>query len=365
MTACVRRSPETALVPGDVVVLEAGDAVPADCRVVEAHALTVNNAALTGESAPMARTASAVAADVAVLDARNLLFMGTDVTAGSGRAVVVATGARTQFGRIFQLTMQAPSQQSPLQVQVAVMARRVSAIALGLGALVFLVRVPSGQPIVDSFVFSLGVMVALVPEGLPATLSVSLAIGVRRMAAHRALVKKLLAVESLGSTTVICTDKTGTLTQAEMTVTSVWAAGRSHAVSGVGYAPEGSVAAAEEVVPLLRTAALCSNARLIPGDQDNGWRVLGDTTEGALLVAAAKAGIDLDAAERATPRMVEFPFDPVRKLMTTVHRGPRRLRRVRQGRPAGVAGPLRGRRLARRYTKARRCTARTGERGER
>ena len=312
--------PGAALVPGDVVVLEAGDAVPADCRLVEAHAFAANNAALTGESAPVARTADAVGADVATLDARNLVFMGTDVTAGSGRALVVATGPQTQFGRIFQLTMQAPSQQSPLQVQVAVMARRVSAIALGLGALVFLVRVPSGQPVVDSFVFSLGVMVALVPEGLPATLSVSLAIGVRRMAAHRALVKKLLAVESLGSTTVICTDKTGTLTQAEMTVTRVWAAGRSHPVSGVGYAPTGTVSGAEEVAPLLRMAALCSNARLIPADHDDGWHVLGDTTEGALLVAAAKAGVELDAAEHATPRVVEFPFDAVRKLMSTVHR---------------------------------------------
>ena len=310
-----------ALVPGDVVLLEAGDAVPADCRLVEAHALSVNNAALTGESAPVGRHAEAVAPGMPTLEARNLVFMGTTVASGSGRAVVTKTGATTQFGRIFGLTMQAPAQKSPLQRQVSVMARRVSAAAVGIGALVFLLRLPADQPLVDSFVFALGVMVALVPEGLPATLSVSLAIGVRRMAVYHAVVKKLLAVEALGSTTVICTDKTGTLTQAEMTVTKVWAAGVVHEVTGVGYAPEGKVVDPEPVRLLLRMAALCSNARVLPPSESPtdhlGWRVLGDTTEGALLVAAAKAGVDVGADQS---RMTEFPFDSNRKLMTTVHR---------------------------------------------
>ena len=309
-----------ALVPGDLVLLEAGDAVPADCRLVEAHSFAVNNAALTGESAPVGRRAEPTGADVPTLDARNLVFMGTTVSAGSGKAVVVTTGEATQFGRIFGLTMQAPAQKSPLQRQVAVMARRVSAAAVAIGALVFLLRLPAGQPVVSSFVFALGVMVALVPEGLPATLSVSLAIGVRRMATYHAVVKRLLAVEALGSTTVICTDKTGTLTQAEMTVTQVWAAGEVHLVSGVGYAPDGGVADPTVVRDLLRMAALCSNARLLPPSGHDGWRVLGDTTEGALLVAAGKAGIDTAAEERDTPRMAEFPFDSGRKLMTTVHR---------------------------------------------
>ena len=313
-----------ALVPGDVLLLEAGDAVPADCRLVEAHAFSVNNAALTGESAPVGRTADPAPQGVPTLDARNLVFMGTTVASGSGEAVVATTGALTQFGRIFGLTMQAPAQKSPLQRQVAVMARRVSAAAVGIGALVFLVRLPAKQPVVDSFVFALGVMVALVPEGMPATLSVSLAVGVRRMAAYHAVVKRLLAVEALGSTTVICTDKTGTLTQAEMTVTRVWAAGTAHEVTGVGYAPEGMVADPEPVRPLLRIAALCSNARLLPPSERPsehlGWRVLGDTTEGALLVAAAKAGLDTAQEESDTPRVAEFPFDSNRKLMTTVHR---------------------------------------------
>ncbi|MFF7765074.1 cation-translocating P-type ATPase [Streptomyces massasporeus] len=324
-----REVPARELVPGDIVVLEAGDAVPADCRLVEAHEVSVDNAALTGESDAVGRTADAVAAGP-VLQARNCLFMGTDVVAGSAKAVVFATGAASEFGGIFRLAAAAPRQKTPLQRQVALMARRVAGAALAIGAALFAVRVPTGQPFVETFVFALGVMVALVPEGLPATLSVSLAIGVRRMARRHALVKQLLAVEALGSTTVVCTDKTGTLTQAEMTVVQVWAAGTRHAVSGVGYAPEGEVADPRPVRELLRVAALCSNARLVPPSADaetsprsdrRGWRVLGDTTEGALLVAAAKAGVDRAAEEAATPRVAEYPFDSVRKLMSTVHGG--------------------------------------------
>jgi calcium-translocating P-type ATPase len=311
--------PARDLVPGDVVVLEAGDAVSADCRLVEAHDLSVNNASLTGESDAVGRTGDAVA-DGQPLQARNCVFMGTDVVAGSGKAVVFGTGVVTEFGRIFRLAAAAPRQKTPLQLQVAAMARRVAGAALGIGAALFAVRLPAGQDLVESFVFALGVMVAIVPEGLPATLSVSLAIGVRRMARRHALVKRLPAVEALGSTTVVVTDKTGTLTRAEMTVVQVWAAGELHPVSGVGYAPQGAVTGPDTVRELLRVAALCCNARLLPPAGREGWRVLGDTTEGALLVAAAKAGIDLAAAEAAAPRTAEYPFDSVRKLMSTVHR---------------------------------------------
>ncbi|WP_078499990.1 cation-translocating P-type ATPase [Wenjunlia vitaminophila] len=311
--------PASDLVPGDVVVLGAGDAVPADCRVVQAQGVSVNNAALTGESGAVGRSSDPVSQGPA-LQARNCVFMGTDMVAGSARGVVFATGEATEFGRIFRLTAAAPRQKTPLQRQVASMARRVAGAALAAGAAIFAVRMPTGQPIVETFVFALGVMVALVPEGLPATLSVSLAVGVRRMARRNALVKRLLAVEALGSTTVVCTDKTGTLTQAEMTVVQVWVSGVPHPVSGVGYAPQGEVTDGDEVRELLRTAGLCSNARLVAPDERQGWRVLGDTTEGALLVAAAKAGIDLDAEARAAPREAEYPFDSVRKLMSTVHR---------------------------------------------
>ena len=306
------------LVRGDVVMLEAGDTVPADCRLVEAHDLTVNNAAITGESEPVSRTAEADTAGDA-LRARNCVHMGTDVITGMARAVVFATAQATEFGRIYRLTAAAPQQKTPLQREVAWMARRVALTALAVGLLLFAVRLPTGQGTVSSFVFALGVMVALVPEGLPATLSVSLALGVRRMARHQALVKKLVAVEALGSTTVVCTDKTGTLTQAEMTVVRIWAWDDEHAVTGVGYEPAGQVSDPEPVRELLRSAALCSDARLLPPVDGARWRVLGDTTEGALLVAAAKAGLDMEAEEAAAPRTGEHPFDSVRRLMSTVH----------------------------------------------
>ncbi|MBC9713893.1 cation-transporting P-type ATPase [Streptomyces sp. TRM66268-LWL] len=313
--------PSASLTPGDLVVLEAGDAVSADCRIIEAHGLTVNNAPLTGESSAVRRVTEPSETRTA-LESRNCVFMGTTVVAGSGKAVVFAIGATTEFGKIFRLTDEAPRQQTPLQREVGAMARRVAALAVAIGACVLAVRLQTGQPLVDTFVFALGVMVALVPEGLPATLSVSLAIGVRRMARRQALVKQLLAVEALGSTTVVCTDKTGTLTRAEMTVTQLWSGGEPHAVSGVGYAPVGTVSDADAVRDLLWAGVLCSDARLVPPADHVGWRVLGDTTEGAIHVAAAKAGLDLDALRNAAPRIAEFPFDSVRKLMSTVHETP-------------------------------------------
>nr|WP_198151228.1 cation-transporting P-type ATPase [Kibdelosporangium sp. MJ126-NF4] len=311
--------PAAELVPGDVVVVEAGDAISADCLLIEAHELTVNNMALTGESAPARRDVEPIAASTARLEARNLVWMGTAVASGTGKAVVVATGQETEFGRIYQLTAGTSTASSPLRRQIAIMAHRVAAAAFSLGALLFITRLVADSPLVETFIFALGVMVALVPEGLPATMSVALAIGVRRMAKRHALIKKLLAVETLGSTTVICTDKTGTLTKAEMTVQAVWARGRVHRVTGAGYEPKGAVEDPEAIRELLRVAALCCDARLLPPSDHQGWRVLGDTTEGALLVAAAKAGIDLEADRRDAPRVGELPFDSIRKLMTTVH----------------------------------------------
>lgn len=316
-----REVPAAELVPGDVVVLEAGDSVPADCRLVESRAMRVDNASLTGESTPVRRSTEPAPPEAPMLEARNCVFMGTTVAAGTGKAVAYAIGGATEFGRIYKLTARAPRQQTPLQRQVVSMARRVSGLALVIGAILFAVRTATGHEVLATFVFALGVMVACVPEGLPATLSVALAMGVRRMARRHALVKQLLAVEALGATTVICTDKTGTLTQAEMTVQRCWASGVVHPVSGTGYSPTaGAVDDPGSVSELLRQAALCSNARLTPPSGKDDWRVLGDPTEGALLVAAAKAGIDLAAEERRTPRLLEFPFDSARKLMTTVHR---------------------------------------------
>jgi P-type Ca2+ transporter type 2C len=307
------------LVVGDVVVLEPGDAISADCRIVEAHDLSVNNVALTGESDPAGRTQDPVSSDVELIEARNAAFMGTSVVNGTAKAIVFATGLNTEFGRIFQLTAGVGTEKSPLQRQVANMAKRVAVAAVLLGIVVFASRLSTGAGLVDAFVLSMGVMVALVPEGLPATLSVSLAIGVRRMAERNALIKKLVAVETLGSTTVICADKTGTLTKAEMTVQAVWASGKRHAVGGVGYAPEGEIEDPDELQDLLRAGALCADAKLLEPSQDKGWRILGDTTEGAIVVAAAKAGVDLREVNTKYPRVFEYPFDADRKLMSTVH----------------------------------------------
>ena len=315
--------PAADLVPGDVVVFDAGDAISADCRLTEAHDLLVEMSALTGESRPTPRIAEAAPA-ASTAEARNCVYMGTSVVNGTARGVVFGTGLATEFGRIYRLTAQQPTGDSPLQREVTVMARRVAAVAIAAGASLFAIRALVSGSVVGSFVFALGVMVALVPEGLPATMSVSLAVAVRRMARRHALIKRLTAVEALGSTTVICTDKTGTLTKAEMTVQVVWEAGREHAVTGVGYGPDGAVAGAGTAAAALRTAALCSDARMLPPDPGRrlGWRVLGDTTEGAILVAAAKAGLDLAAQEEQTPRVATFPFDADRKLMSTVHRTP-------------------------------------------
>jgi P-type Ca2+ transporter type 2C len=264
--------PAVDLVPGDLVVLDAGDAISADCRLIDAHDLLVEMAALTGESRPTPRICDAVPQGQAA-DARNFVFMGTSVVNGSGRAVVFATGLATEFGRIYRLTAEMPSEDSPLQREVTVMARRVAAVAIA---------------------------------------------ATRR----QALIKRLTAVEALGSTTVICTDKTGTLTKAEMTVQAVWESGREHGVTGVGYAPDGGVEEAGRAGDVLRAGGLCCDARLLPPDpaRRQGWRVLGDTTEGAILVAAAKCGVDLAAEQDRAPRVATFPFDADRKLMSTVHR---------------------------------------------
>lgn len=307
------------LVRGDLVVLEAGDAVSADCRVVESHGLSVEMAALTGESQPVTRS-DEPATTREPLESRNCVFMGTSITNGAGKAVVFATGLGTEFGRIYRLTAELPREASPLQRQVTDMARRVALVAITAGMLLFAVRVTSGNPASLSFVFALGVMVALVPEGLPATLSVSLAIGVRRMARRHALIKRLVAVETLGSTTVICTDKTGTLTKGEMTIQQIYVSDIAHRVSGIGYEPEGVVDEPADVTDVLRTAGLCCDARLVAPQEGRGWQVLGDTTEGAILVACAKAGVDLAREAERTPRVGVFPFDADRKIMSTLHR---------------------------------------------
>ncbi len=318
----------TNVVPGDVLVLTEGEAVPADARIIVTERLRLDVSSLTGESRPVPRSAEpadAIGRSPMVLP--NLVFASTTVASGRGEAVVFATGAATEFGRIAQLTQAQSERPSPLQRELARITRLVTLLAVGLGVVSFVVGVLfAGLPPVAGFLFAIGIIVANVPEGLLPTLTLALALGVRRMAGRNALVKRLSAVETLGATTVILTDKTGTLTENEMTVRELWTGGVSYRVGGVGYEPVGGVepcgpqgdpAATSE---LLRAAALCCDAHLLPpSNQHPRWEAIGDPTEAAILVAAAKVGLSQDRLATWI-RLAELPFDSTRKRMTTVQR---------------------------------------------
>jgi Ca2+-transporting ATPase len=318
------------IVPGDVLLLREGDRVPADARLVEAANLRAAEAALTGESAPVDKHPAALAAPALPLgDRSNLVHAGTSVTSGRGRALVVATGPRTEFGRVAHLLERVEPARTPLQRDLARLGGALARAALAIVAVVFGLGLVRGEPLLEMFLTGVALAVAVVPEALPAIVTVSLALGVQRMASRRALVRQLAAVETLGSITVICADKTGTLTRNEMTVRAIRQGGRELEVTGAGYDPRGDfVAAGRPVAPdpalreLLTAAALCNDARLEPFE-GGAPRLVGDPTEGALVVAAAKAGLARDALERAYPRTDELPFSSEAKRMTTLHRGPR------------------------------------------
>jgi Ca2+-transporting ATPase len=319
------------LVPGDVILLEEGDDVPADARLARAYELSTNEVSLTGESAPVHKTADPVIEEnLADTELPNLVFMGTTVARGSGIALVYGTGLHTQFGHVYRLTAQVMDRPSPLQIEISSMAALVTRVALGIGVVMFVVGRFLGLDLIEDFLFALGVCVALVPEGMPATLTVSLALGVGRMAKEKALIKRLSTLETLGATTVICTDKTGTLTRGQMTAVEVRVGGREFRVTGTGYEPLGHIEdtngnAIQELpgalLEALRCAALCTTARLLPPDESSKeWHVLGDPTEGALLTIAAKAGLTTDVLVGCCPRVALFPFDSARMLMSSIHR---------------------------------------------
>ena len=317
------------LVPGDILMLSEGDRISADCRLVEDSDLKVNQSTLTGESNPVHKARYEVLRDdLTRAEMPNLVFAGTSVSAGTGRAVVYATGMKTEFGKIAGLTQSLTEAPSPLQKEMNRITRVVSVMAVSIGVVLFILAISlAGADLAESFIFALGMIVAFVPEGLLPTVTLSLALGVQRMAKRGALIKKLSSVETLGCTTVICTDKTGTLTQNEMTVSDLWLPGRQYTVTGVGYAPDGKIqldgadAAIDPAVRrVLSAASLCTDARLLPpGEESPRYTVLGDPTEAALLVAAQKGGIDLEKEKAALPRLRELPFDSNRKRMSTVH----------------------------------------------
>jgi Ca2+-transporting ATPase len=320
------RIPARELVPGDVILLSTGDRIPADARLIEAINLQVEESALTGESVPVEKHVHPLGYDNLPLgDRRNMVYAGTSVTYGRGRALVVATGMHTEFGKIARMLQTVETVRTPLQEnldRVGNVLARAAFVVVGLIVALGLLR---GQPVIDMLIFGIALAVAVVPEALPAVVTISLAIGVQKMAKRNALIRRLPAVETLGSTSVICTDKTGTLTKNEMTVRTVFTAGQSFVISGAGYAPDGEffledrpVAPPEPLLLTLKAAALASDARLLK-KEEGSWAIKGDPTEGALIVAAAKAGLWKDALDAENPRIHEIPFSSETKRMTTLH----------------------------------------------
>jgi len=324
---CEVATPE--LVPGDLVHVAAGDLLPADIRLVTVRGLRVNEAALTGESEPVDKSAEPLP-DVApglVADYRNLAFKGTLATYGRATGVVVATGMATELGRIAELLQAHGVTPTPLQRRLAVLGRWMAAAALVVCGLVFAVGVATGETVRRMFLTAVSLAVAAIPEGLPVVVTVALALGARRMAERHAIVRRLPAVETLGSVTVICSDKTGTLTEQRMTVEQVWTPSGSHTVTGAGYRPEGEVEGPSgpdrdaALARLARVAAACNDAELrAPSGADQDWTITGDPTEGALLAFAAKLGVGRADLELRHPRSAELPFDAARRRMTTAHR---------------------------------------------
>jgi P-type Ca2+ transporter type 2C len=332
------------VVAGDVLVLAEGDIVPADARVTEAAALLADEAALTGESVPVDKAAGNHPDRPG-----DMVSAGTVIVRGRGRAVVTATGAASAMGRVAAL-MTAPSGLTPLQRRMAGVGRALAVAAVVLCAIVLAVGLARGQPAELMVITAISLVVAAVPESLPAVVTLALALGARRMTARHAIIRRLPAVETLGSVTVIGTDKTGTLTEGTMVARRLWTPAGEAEITGAGYQPSGEVrrggrvlaaAAAPDVTELLAAAALCNDAALRPPEDDLGWAAVGDPTEAALLAAAAKSGLAYAELRQSWPRLAELPFDSVRKRMTTVHRRPGGgVRAVCKGAPEAMLGSV-------------------------
>ena len=319
--------PAREVVPGDVILLRTGDRVPADARLLEVMNLQVEEAALTGESLPVEKHLKALEKDdLPIGDRKNLVYAGTAVTYGRGRALVTATGMNTEFGKIAKMLQDVESGKTPLQQNLDRVGAVLARAAFVVVALIVALGLLRGQPVIEMLIFGIALAVAVVPEALPAVVTISLAIGVQKMVKRNALIRRLPAVETLGSTSVICSDKTGTLTRDEMTIRRLYSAGRMVSVSGAGYVPEGGFStddgAAVEVSPALRqmlsAAVLASDTRLVQ-TENGGWDIKGDPTEGALIVAAAKAGLHKETLDAAQPGGQEIPVASETKRMTTLH----------------------------------------------
>jgi Ca2+-transporting ATPase len=319
--------PARDLVLGDVILLHTGDRIPADARLLEAVNLQVDEAALTGESVPVEKNIRAIEKpDLPLGDRRNMTYAGTAVTYGRGRALVVATAMQTEFGKIAQMLQDVETGRTPLQQNLDKVGTMLARVAFVVVAIIVAQGLLRGQPFIDMLIFGIALAVAVVPEALPAVVTISLAIGVQKMVKRNALIRRLPAVETLGSTSVICSDKTGTLTKDEMTVRCLYCAGQVFSVSGAGYTPEGEFSTnggapttpTTALLKMLTAATLASDTRLVQLS-DGGWDIKGDPTEGALVVVAAKAGMHKETLDTKNPRMAEIPFSSETKRMTTLH----------------------------------------------
>ncbi len=318
--------PSREIVPGDVVLLEAGDSVPADGRLCSAFSLSAQEASLTGESTPVPKSTEPLQnPSLTIGDRKNMVFMGTSITSGKGTCVIITTGMRTELGKIAGLIQEAGKEETPLQRKLDAFGKKLVYLCLAIVTIVFLMELWRKDPLLEAFLTSVSLAVAAIPEGLPAIVTIALALGVQRMVKRHVLIRKLPSVETLGCATVICSDKTGTLTQNEMTVKKIFTNGKTIDISGTGYAPVGSFTI--DGLPLterdqhivtfvLGIGALCNNASL--KNNTAVWEVIGDPTEGAILSAAAKAGLRKEVLGKKFPLLLEIPFDSERKKMSTI-----------------------------------------------
>jgi Ca2+-transporting ATPase len=327
--------PARELVPGDIVILSTGDRIPADLRLIEVVNLSTQEAPLTGESTPIEKTVTVIeGTEIPVSDRKNMAYTGTTITYGRGKGIVVATGMQTEFGKIAAMLQGVEEEETPLQKNLDKVGKMLGVACLVTVAIVVVLSIIRGHisslnGIADMFIWGVSLAVAAVPEALPAVVVISLSIGVQKMVKRHALVRQLSAVETLGCTTVICSDKTGTLTQDQMTVRQIYVDGKLIHITGAGYEPKGefridgesmNISQNPTVQTFMKISVLCNDTRLL--QSNNTWSVKGDPTEGALLVAAAKAGLSQDELNSESPRIDEIPFSSERKRMTTIHNSP-------------------------------------------
>jgi len=317
------------LVPGDVIYIEAGDRIPADMRIIESFDLRTNDFSLTGESTPQGKGTNAIAEAAVIGDRDNMAYVGTTAASGTATGVVVATGMNTEMGKIANMTQETSETQSPLEKELGALARWLTTLVAIIGTILFVVSMWQGFGLLTSMIYALGIAVALVPQALPAQVTVAMSATSKRLAEQRAVVKSLPAVETLGSTSVICTDKTGTLTKNEMTVTKLWFNGGHYEMTGVGYEPEGEILGPDgqelkqeqidEIEIMMDAATMASNAEIHePDEEHSGWYPVGDPTEAALVAMSTKLGTRSPTEDEENPELQEFPFDSERKRMSSV-----------------------------------------------